>query len=172
MLSRSFASPRQTSKGKNTTHSFLWYFYQMSPFIPWIPPAIRRILSSWHRPSLCNFEMISKLISRKLLSRCFYHSRKYCSEFWSEIRALQSHPLFDQKHPSIYFVWDFVKRAEYMLSEYDNILNARPLQHPHQFRPPQQGKYFPRCHFAPFYLSEALVVWLQSLLTLAIWLWN
>ncbi|KAI9648678.1 hypothetical protein NHQ30_003316 [Ciborinia camelliae] len=55
------------------------------------------------------------------------------------IEALESHPLWDEKHPSIYFLWDFVQRGKYMLSEYDNVLTGSPLQHPDQFRPAPRG---------------------------------
>ncbi|KAK8909034.1 hypothetical protein QC760_003372 [Botrytis cinerea] len=59
-------------------------------------------------------------------------------------RALEAHPLWSSNNPnpSIHFLWDFVKRGEYMLLEYDTILNGRPLQHADQFRqgPPGTGE--------------------------------
>ncbi|ESZ93658.1 hypothetical protein SBOR_5963 [Sclerotinia borealis F-4128] len=57
------------------------------------------------------------------------------------IEALESHPLWvNNKHPSIYFLRDFVKRGRYMLSEYDNVLNGLPLQHADQFcNPPRES---------------------------------
>ncbi|KAM0162929.1 hypothetical protein ACHAQE_003504 [Botrytis cinerea] len=62
----------------------------------------------------------------------------------SFMTALEAHPLWSSNNPnpSIHFLWDFVKRGEYMLLEYDNILNGRPLQHADQFRqgPPGTGE--------------------------------
>ncbi|TGO31720.1 hypothetical protein BHYA_0424g00010 [Botrytis hyacinthi] len=38
-------------------------------------------------------------------------------------------------NPGLFFLWDFVRRGNYMLLEYDNILNGRPLQRADQFHP-------------------------------------
>jgi hypothetical protein len=35
--------------------------------------------------------------------------------------------------PTLYYLWDFVMRSTYMLSEYENIKAGRPLEHPRQF---------------------------------------
>ncbi|ATZ49677.1 hypothetical protein BCIN_05g00950 [Botrytis cinerea B05.10] len=63
---------------------------------------------------------------------------------WSTPIDLEAHPLWSSNNPnpSIHFLWDFVKRGEYMLLEYDTILNGRPLQHADQFRqgPPGTGE--------------------------------
>ncbi|TGO56717.1 hypothetical protein BCON_0074g00120 [Botryotinia convoluta] len=57
------------------------------------------------------------------------------------IEALEAHPLWSSHNPnpSLFFLWDFVKCGEYMLLEYDNILNGCPLQHADQFRPGPPG---------------------------------
>jgi hypothetical protein len=54
-------------------------------------------------------------------------------------RALLAHP--EWKNPPnhnlmLYYIWDFVMRSKYMLSEYDNVKAGRPVQHANQF---QQG---------------------------------
>ncbi|KAK6612061.1 hypothetical protein H4I96_01274 [Botrytis cinerea] len=63
---------------------------------------------------------------------------------YTSSKALEAHPLWSSNNPnpSIHFLWDFVKRGEYMLLEYDTILNGRPLQHADQFRqgPPGTGE--------------------------------
>lgn len=52
-------------------------------------------------------------------------------------RAIEAHELWNPltPAPTLYWVWDFVKRSKYMLSEFENIQHGRPLQHPDQFRP-------------------------------------
>lgn len=52
-------------------------------------------------------------------------------------RAIEAHELWTPPKPSptLYWVWDFVKRSKYMLSEFENIQHGRPLQYPDQFRP-------------------------------------
>ncbi|KAF7934511.1 hypothetical protein BELL_0311g00090 [Botrytis elliptica] len=60
------------------------------------------------------------------------------------IEELEAHPSWSshKPSPSLFFLWDFVKRGRYMLLEYDNILNGRPLQHVDQFStgPPGTGE--------------------------------
>jgi hypothetical protein len=36
------------------------------------------------------------------------------------------------RHPTLYNTWDFSMRTHYILSELDNILAGRPIQHPEQ----------------------------------------
>jgi hypothetical protein len=36
------------------------------------------------------------------------------------------------KHPTLYHIWDFAMRTDYILSELDNIENGRPLRFPDQ----------------------------------------
>ncbi|KAF5868946.1 uncharacterized protein Bfra_011911sa [Botrytis fragariae] len=59
-------------------------------------------------------------------------------------RELEAHPSWSSHNPnpSLFFLWDFVRRGDYMLLEYDNILNGRLLQHADQFRtgPPGTGE--------------------------------
>jgi hypothetical protein len=59
------------------------------------------------------------------------------------VRAIEAHDQFapPDTHPTLYWVWDFVKRSKYMLSEYENIKNGRPLQYPDQFRPAPGGPF-------------------------------
>ncbi|TAQ83483.1 hypothetical protein B7494_g8190 [Chlorociboria aeruginascens] len=54
------------------------------------------------------------------------------------LHALETHLQFSSSpngNGAPYFVWDFVRRGKYMPSEYDNIKNGRPIQHPEQFSP-------------------------------------
>jgi hypothetical protein len=52
--------------------------------------------------------------------------------------SLEAHPSWPSGDntapppPSLHHIWDFVKRSHYIMSELDNILEGRPLQHPEQ----------------------------------------
>ncbi|KAF7902325.1 hypothetical protein EAF00_002228 [Botryotinia globosa] len=57
------------------------------------------------------------------------------------IEELEAHPSWSSHNtnPGLFFLWDFVKRGNYRLLEYDNIINGRPLQNAYQFRPEPPG---------------------------------
>jgi hypothetical protein len=40
------------------------------------------------------------------------------------------------------YIWDFASRSAYMLSEYDNVKNGRPVLHPEQFKAGAGGFLF------------------------------
>lgn len=44
--------------------------------------------------------------------------------------AILQHPQLSPTNPTIFNFWDFVKRSQYMLSEYDNIKAGRLVEHP------------------------------------------
>lgn len=48
--------------------------------------------------------------------------------------AITAHPQMQppHRHPTLYHTWDFAMRTHYILSELDNILAGRPIQHPAQ----------------------------------------
>lgn len=56
------------------------------------------------------------------------------------VQALEAHPAWTPASPprNLFFVWDFVKRSHYIMTELDNISNGRPIKHPEQI-PPNDG---------------------------------
>ncbi|KAF5018083.1 hypothetical protein F66182_9958 [Fusarium sp. NRRL 66182] len=50
------------------------------------------------------------------------------------ISAIESHSQWTPPNvpPSLFHVWDFVKRSHYIMTELDNIAAGRPVQHPQQ----------------------------------------
>lgn len=56
------------------------------------------------------------------------------------VQALEAHPAWTPTSPprNLFFVWDFVKRSHYIMTELDNISNGRPIKHPEQI-PPNDG---------------------------------
>jgi hypothetical protein len=48
--------------------------------------------------------------------------------------AIARHPQMQRadKHPTLYHIWDFAMRTNYILSELDNIEAGRPLRYPEQ----------------------------------------
>jgi hypothetical protein len=53
--------------------------------------------------------------------------------------ALTAHPEWKpppNNQPTLFYLWDFVMRSKYMLSEYDAIKAGGPLKHPRQFTGP------------------------------------
>lgn len=61
------------------------------------------------------------------------------------VQALEAHPAWTPASPprNLFFVWDFVKRSHYIMTELDNISNGRPIKHPEQIPPNDGGKSFP-----------------------------
>ncbi|KAH8686896.1 hypothetical protein BGZ61DRAFT_47633 [Ilyonectria robusta] len=53
------------------------------------------------------------------------------------VQALEAHPAWTPASPprNLFFVWDFVKRSHYIMTELDNISNGRPIKHPEQIPP-------------------------------------
>lgn len=52
------------------------------------------------------------------------------------VSAIEAHPQFRQAQPhkSLYYIWDFVQRTRYAMTELDNIAAGRPPQHPEQLK--------------------------------------
>lgn len=52
------------------------------------------------------------------------------------LNDITAHPQWNPSdpNPTLYYVWDFVNRSKYMLSEYENIKAGQPIQHPNQFQ--------------------------------------
>ena len=52
------------------------------------------------------------------------------------VSAIEAHPQFKtpQPHRSLYYIWDFVQRSRYVMTELDNIAAGRPLQYPEQLK--------------------------------------
>ncbi|KFH41793.1 hypothetical protein ACRE_074870 [Hapsidospora chrysogenum ATCC 11550] len=48
--------------------------------------------------------------------------------------ALESHDKWTppRPHPTLFHIWDFVKRSHYIMTELDNIRHGRELKHPDQ----------------------------------------
>ncbi|RFU24147.1 hypothetical protein B7463_g12189, partial [Scytalidium lignicola] len=63
--------------------------------------------------------------------------------FQAVIDAIEEHEAWTPPNPhkTLFYVWDFANRSKYMISEYENIKDGKPLQHPEQFRPaPGKGE--------------------------------
>lgn len=60
------------------------------------------------------------------------------------VTALEAHPSWTppQPHPGLFHVWDFVSRSRYIMTELDNIEAGRPVQHPEQIPPNNNGEHF------------------------------
>jgi predicted transcriptional regulator len=56
--------------------------------------------------------------------------------------ALEQHPQWTppNPHPALLQLWDFVKRSHYIMTELENIRTGRPLKHPDQIPPHEDGK--------------------------------
>lgn len=50
------------------------------------------------------------------------------------VKVLESHPQWTPPSPprGLYYIWDFVCRSRYIMSELDNIAAGRPTKHPEQ----------------------------------------
>ncbi|KAH7159901.1 hypothetical protein B0J13DRAFT_116004 [Dactylonectria estremocensis] len=61
--------------------------------------------------------------------------RKAITDRLSElVEALEGHSAWTPTNPprSLFFIWDFVKRSHYIMTELDNISNGHPIKHPEQ----------------------------------------
>jgi hypothetical protein len=56
--------------------------------------------------------------------------------------ALESHEKWTppRPHPTLFHIWDFVKRSHYIMTELDNIRHGRELKYPDQIPSLNSGK--------------------------------